>query len=82
VGVPATDAEFDRLNTAAEETAVALADTQPATMAGAVALLRHAAEYEDTFESLEDEDDDKMKPWSYFMHQTLAAALEEMKASA
>jgi hypothetical protein len=25
-----------------------------------------------------DEDDGKMKPWSYFMHQTLAAALEEM----
>jgi hypothetical protein len=82
VGVPATDAEFDRLNTAAEEAAVALADTQPATMAGAVALLRHAAEYEDTFESLEDEDDGKMKPWSYFMHRTLAAALEEMKPSA
>jgi hypothetical protein len=32
--------------------------------------------------SLEDEDDGKMKPWSYFMHQTLATALEEMKASA
>jgi hypothetical protein len=70
VGVPATDAEFDRLNTAAEEAAVALADTQPATMAGAVALLRHAVEYGDTFESFED------------MHQTLADALEEMKASA
>jgi len=35
----------------------------------------------DTFESLEDEDDHTMKPWSYFMHRTLAAALEEMKAS-
>jgi len=36
----------------------------------AVALLRHAAEHEgmgDAFESLEDEDDGKMKPWSYFM---------------
>jgi hypothetical protein len=51
-------------------------------VAGAVVLLRHAAEYEDTFESLEDEDDGEMKPWSYFMHQTLADALEEMKASA
>jgi hypothetical protein len=79
---PETEAEFDRLNDAAEEAACTLADTQPTTTAGAVALLRHAAEYEDTFESLEDEDDGKMKPWSYFMHQTLAAALEEMKASA
>jgi hypothetical protein len=79
---PETEAEFDRLNDAAEEAACTLADTQPTSVAGAVALLRHAAEYEDTFESLEDEDDGKMKPWSYFMHRTLAAALEEMKASA
>jgi hypothetical protein len=78
---PETEAEFDRLNDAAEEAACTLADTQPTSVAGAVALLRHAAEYEDTFESLEDEDDGKMKPWSYFMHQTLATALEEMKAS-
>jgi hypothetical protein len=51
-------------------------------MAGAVALLRHTAEHEgmgDAFESLEDEDDGKMKPWSYFMHRTLADALEAMR---
>jgi hypothetical protein len=82
---PEAEAEFDRLNDAIEEAACTLADTQPTTVAGAVALLRHAAEHEgkgDTFESLEDEDDGKMKPWSYFMHRTLADALEEMKASA
>jgi hypothetical protein len=82
---PETEAEFDRLNDAAEEAACTLADTQPTSVAGAVALLRHAAEHEGkggTFESLEDEDDGKMKPWSYFLHRTLAAALEEMKASA
>jgi hypothetical protein len=82
---PETEAEFDRLNDAVEEAACTLVDTQPTTMAGAVALLRHAAEHEgmgDTFEGLEDEDDGKMKPWSYFMHRTLADALEGMKASA
>jgi hypothetical protein len=81
---PESEAEFDRLNDAVEEAAGTLVDTQPTTMAGAVALLRYAAEYEgkgDTFEGLEDEDDGKMKPWSYFMHRALADALEEMKAS-
>jgi hypothetical protein len=81
---PEAEAEFDRLNDAVEEAAGTLVDTQPTTMAGAVALLRHVAEHEgrgDTFD-LEDGDDGKTKPWSYFMHQTLADALEEMKASA
>jgi hypothetical protein len=71
---PEAEAEFDRLNDAIEEAACTLAVTQPTTTAGAVALLRHAAEHEgkgDTFNCLEDEDDRTMKPWSYFMHRTL-----------
>jgi hypothetical protein len=35
---PEAEAEFDRLNDAVEEAAGTLADTQPTTMAGAVAL--------------------------------------------
>ena len=81
---PEAEAEFDRLNAAVEEAVGTLVDTQPTTMAGAVALLRHVAEHEDkgdTVHCLEDEDG-KTKPWSYFMHQTLADALEKMRASA
>ena len=80
---PEAEAEFYRLNDAVEEAAGILVETQPTTMAGAVALLRHVAEHEgqgDTFD-LEDEDG-KTGPWSYFMHQTLADALEKMRASA
>jgi hypothetical protein len=82
---PEAEAEFYRLNDAVEEAAGSLVETQPTTMAGAVTLLRHVAEHEDkgdTIDCLEDEDDGKTKPWSYFMHQTLADALEKMRAGA
>jgi hypothetical protein len=84
-GTPEAEAEFYRLNDAVEVAVCTLVATQPTTMAGAVVLLRHVAEHEDkgdTVDCFEDEDDGKTKPWSYFMHQTLADALEEMKASA
>ena len=60
----------------------ALARAQPAGLAGAAALLRHAGEFEARgcgwpcySEDPEDEDGDK---WTIVFHQSLAAALEAM----
>jgi hypothetical protein len=75
---PTQRATFD----AEMQMAWALAHAQPAGLAGAVALLRHAGEFEAggcgwpcDLEDPEDEDGDK---WTIIFHHSLAAALEAM----
>ena len=76
---PRWTAALDAHNAAIDaETAAAwvIAHTQPATIAGAAALLRYAADYEERGDTWPDAEGDE--GWHAAFHGSLAAALERM----
>jgi hypothetical protein len=80
---PEAEAELERLFDEEQDATGELADVMPATLFGAISLLRHAAEMEGrdggTGYYFKD-DDGKTKPFSFFIHRNVAAALEETRA--
>jgi hypothetical protein len=73
------EAEFDRANDETEEAVAALIDTSPTTIAGAGALLRHVSEHDgqgNTFDH--DDEDGTTRPWTYWISENVAAALEKV----
>ena len=76
---PEAEAELSRIMAVDNEAAGELADAKPVTLAGAIALLRHSVEFSEEY-AFEDDEDDKMKPLSYFIERNVADALERMGA--
>jgi hypothetical protein len=76
--------ELDELHEALLDTADTLTNTWPTSLAGAAALLRHVAEHEGAGNDFWfiDAADNKNKPWTYFLHYSLANALESVTTSA
>jgi hypothetical protein len=75
-GTPEADAELQRIMDVDFDAACELADTEPMTLAGAVALLRYAAECDGEGYVFEDEEDGKTKLLSYFIQINVAHALD------
>ena len=92
-GLTAMQTARDQADKAEEDAALALLDIRPTTIAGVVALLTHAADYEKTGNQwptgLFDEQEIKYDPrypndpgqdWSFFLHRMLAETLAEISA--
>jgi hypothetical protein len=76
------DAETERRLDALDDAACTLSAINPTTIAGVVALLRYVAEHEsegNDFPLLDD--DNRAKPWSFFVHNNVADALEDIAAA-
>jgi len=76
LGIPEAEAAYDCQSEAEQDAAMAILDTPPTSLAGAVALLRYLTEVdEDRWPSLEDDDGQEVS-WLNCAHQVLADAIE------